>query len=76
MGRGWAGRFRPFHPAYKLEAELIDQVESGATGPLTVNLLTMRRSGHAPVIEWIEGNGCERRRADDSIRNGRERHCE
>lgn len=48
---------RPFHPAFKLEEELIDQVRAGANGPLTVNLLTMRRGGHAPVVEWIEGMG-------------------
>lgn len=47
----------PFHPVFKLEEELNDAVEAGATGPITLNVLTMRRGDQAPVIQWVEDNG-------------------
>jgi hypothetical protein len=47
----------PFHPAYKLEEELLLGLEQGRSGPITVNLLTLRRGGHAPVVDWIEAHG-------------------
>ena len=46
----------PFHPAFRIDPELIAEIKEG-TGPITVNILTMRRSNHAPVIEWVEANG-------------------
>ena len=47
----------PFHPAFKLEEELINAIELATQGPVTVNILTMRRGGQAPVVQWIENNG-------------------
>jgi subtilisin family serine protease len=47
----------PFHPAYKLEEELLAGIAEGQSGPITVNLLTMRRGGQAPVVRWIEQRG-------------------
>lgn len=47
----------PFHPAYKLEERLLAGLARGERGTLTVDLLTTRRSGHAPVIAWIENRG-------------------
>ncbi|MSR62097.1 MAG: peptidase S8 [Planctomycetes bacterium] len=47
----------PFHPAYKLEEELLAGLGEGRSGPITVNLLTLRRGGQAPVVSWIEANG-------------------
>lgn len=47
----------PFHPAFKLEEELLSAVEAGAQGPITVNVLTMRRGDQAPVVQWVENNG-------------------
>jgi len=47
----------PFHPAYKLEERLAAGLAGGERGPLTVDLLTTLRSGHAPVIAWIESRG-------------------
>jgi subtilisin family serine protease len=49
----------PFHPVYKLEDQLVQEIGTGQQGSITVNLLTTRRSGHAPVIEWVEANGGE-----------------
>ncbi len=46
----------PFHPAFKLEEELLQALGEGAVGPITVNVLTMRRGGHAPVINWVVAN--------------------
>jgi hypothetical protein len=48
---------RPFHPAYKLEEELLAGLVEGRSGALTVNLLTLRRGGYAPVVAWIAANG-------------------
>ncbi len=47
----------PFHPAFKLEEELLAAIQNRATGPIKVNLLTTRRGGQGPVGEWIEANG-------------------
>lgn len=47
----------PFHPAYKLEEELLAALAEGRTGPIRVNLLTTRRGDHAPAIAWIVANG-------------------
>ncbi len=47
----------PFHPAYKLEEELLAGIAQGQSGPITVNLLTTRRGGQAPVVRWIEQSG-------------------
>jgi subtilisin family serine protease len=47
----------PFHPAYKLEEELLLDLRSGRTGSLSFNLLTLRRGGQPPVVNWIEGHG-------------------
>lgn len=47
----------PYHPAFKLEEELLSAIGEGASGPITVNVLTMRRGGHAPVINWVVANG-------------------
>ncbi|HEX6881972.1 MAG TPA: S8 family serine peptidase [Planctomycetota bacterium] len=48
---------RPFHPAYKLEEELLAALQEGRGGALTVNLLTLRRGGHAPVVAWLTASG-------------------
>ena len=47
----------PFHPAYKLIDEVFAGVMRGEEGNITLNLLTMKRRGHAPVIAWVENNG-------------------
>jgi hypothetical protein len=47
----------PFHPAYKLEEELLQGLARGQSGPITVDLLTLRRGGQAPVARWIEAQG-------------------
>lgn len=47
----------PFHPAYKLEERLLAGLARGERGTLEVDLLTTRRSGHAPVVTWIESRG-------------------
>lgn len=46
-----------FHPAYKLEEELLDGIRVGRSGTIRVNILTTRRGGHAPVIEWARAQG-------------------
>ena len=47
----------PFHPAFKLEEELLSALAENRNGPIRVNLLTMRRGGHQGVIRWVEANG-------------------
>ena len=47
----------PFHPAYKLEEGLLEAAERDASGSVRVDLLTTRRAGHAPVVEWLEARG-------------------
>src|SRR5262245_1126294 len=46
-----------FHPAYKLEEELLAALREGQDGPIRVNMLTTRIGGHEPVIRWIEAHG-------------------
>jgi hypothetical protein len=48
---------RPFHPAYKLEEELLQSVMAASTGPVRVNLLVMARGDDARVAAWIEAQG-------------------
>jgi subtilase family protein len=47
----------PFHPAFKLEEELLTELARGRSGEVTVNLLTTRRGEHAPVVRWVEARG-------------------
>jgi serine protease AprX len=47
----------PFHPAFRLEEELVTALREGASGPVKVNLLTTRRGGHEPVAQWVRANG-------------------
>lgn len=48
---------RPFHPAYKLEEELLQTALVAGTGPVRVNLLVTARGDDAPVAAWIEAQG-------------------
>lgn len=47
----------PFHPAFKLEEELLESIAARQQGEVSVNVLTTRRYGHDPVIAWVESNG-------------------
>jgi len=47
----------PFHPAFKLQEELLAGIGAGRSGSITVDLLSMRRGGQAPIVRWIEGHG-------------------
>jgi len=47
----------PFHPAYKLHENLLAAIARGDSEPLRVNLLTLRRHGQAPVVDWIQARG-------------------
>jgi hypothetical protein len=47
----------PFHPAFKLEEELLVALRDGATGSVKVNLLTTHRGGQAPVAQWVRQHG-------------------
>ncbi len=47
----------PFHPAFKLEEELLNAIQDQASGPVKVNVLTTRRGGQAPVAQWVRTNG-------------------
>ena len=49
----------PFHPAYKLEGELLAAVAGHQQGELAVNLLTMRRGQQPAVADWIRSVGGE-----------------
>lgn len=46
----------PFHPAYKLEEELLLGLDQGRADTLAVDLLTLRRGGQAPIERWVESH--------------------
>jgi len=50
---------RPYHPAFKLEEELLAGIVAGERGPIRVNLLTQVRgpAGQDPVSAWVESVG-------------------
>lgn len=46
----------PFHPAFKLEEELLAAVLEGTTGPVRINVLTTAKGQDEVLIPWIEAH--------------------
>jgi len=47
----------PYHPAFKLEEELLAALHEGQSGPIQLNLLTMHDGAQDEVGAWVEAHG-------------------